>query len=163
MVVFLVEVHVLQYLASLLLPGLQVLWDQLIYPYIDGMMFVFAVARERGWDGVDAVYFDAPVSSEQVLHPERYLDRDEDVSAFSAEPDAYLATARGIVLDHGEPEPIVSAHLLKTFSAVRALRAAGHEPPALIPGLRRFFETPLPRRHVRRSARQALAFVAKEG
>ena len=93
----------------------------------------------------------------------RYLDRDEDVSAFSAEPDAYLATARGIVLDHGEPEPIVSAHLLKTFSAVRALRAAGHEPPALIPGLRRFFETPLPRRHVRRSARQALAFVAKEG
>ncbi len=55
----------------------EVLWDQLIYPYIDGMMFVFAVARERGWDGVDRVYFDAPVSSEQVLHPERYLNRDD--------------------------------------------------------------------------------------
>lgn len=55
----------------------EVLWDQLIYPYIDGMMFVFAIARERGWTGVDAVYADAPLSTEQVLHPERYLERDD--------------------------------------------------------------------------------------
>jgi hypothetical protein len=53
------------------------LWQSLVAPYTVGMRFVTTVARERQWSGVDAVYLDPPRSSEQVLHPERYLDRDE--------------------------------------------------------------------------------------
>lgn len=54
----------------------------LTYPYTAGLNFVSAVAGDRSYtETVDATYDDLPSSTEQVLHPERYLaaDRDEPV------------------------------------------------------------------------------------
>jgi hypothetical protein len=94
----------------------------------------------------------------------RYVDRRVDVSAFTVRhAEAFFEEANDVLLDHGQVEPIVSAHLLKTLTAAQELVRAGHCPPVLLSGVNRFFRTPLPRRHVRRTARQALAFVAKEG
>jgi hypothetical protein len=54
------------------------MWQQLVYPYTYGLSFVLAVGGEgRGWRAVDRIYFDPPHSTEQVLHPSRYLERDE--------------------------------------------------------------------------------------
>ena len=53
------------------------LWNSLLFPYAAGLPFVTAVAEARGWGGVLKVYADPPSSTEQVLHPERYLERDE--------------------------------------------------------------------------------------
>jgi hypothetical protein len=53
-------------------------WMQqsLIFPYLGGLGFVAAHRKDRSWAALDAVYRDPPDSTEQILHPERYLDRD---------------------------------------------------------------------------------------
>ena len=43
------------------------------YPYLSGAAFVSQLYASGGWDAVDAVYADLPASSEQVLHPAKYL------------------------------------------------------------------------------------------
>lgn len=49
----------------------------LIFPYVAGQPFVEALRGEGGWPAVNAAYRDLPASTEQVLHPEKYLERDE--------------------------------------------------------------------------------------
>jgi hypothetical protein len=48
------------------------------FPYVEGSNFVYTLWVDAGfrWDGVNAAYNDPPISSEQVMHPERYLVRD---------------------------------------------------------------------------------------
>ncbi len=46
------------------------------YPYLAGSKFVSQLYSSGGWDAVDAVYADLPASSEQVLHPAKYLSRE---------------------------------------------------------------------------------------
>jgi hypothetical protein len=50
--------------------------ETLAFPYNEGTEFV-TLLQERGWRAVDAAYADPPQSTEQILHPERYLERDE--------------------------------------------------------------------------------------
>lgn len=49
----------------------------LMFPYMTGCDFVNAHRRQGGWEAVNAIYTDLPVSSEQILHPERYWTGDE--------------------------------------------------------------------------------------
>ncbi len=49
-----------------------------MFPYIRGTVFVETLRKRGGWDAVNGLFRDPPVSSEQVLHPEKYLDRDRD-------------------------------------------------------------------------------------
>jgi len=79
--------------------------------------------------------------------------------------DAFYADCIRRIADHGEDRYILAAHLLKTFLAVREEVAAGL--PAeiesdVLAGLNRFLRSPIKRKHVRRTAHQALAFVAEE-
>ena len=46
------------------------------FPYVYGLEFV-TLLQEEGWPAVDAAFVDPPQSTEQVLHPEKYLSRDE--------------------------------------------------------------------------------------
>ena len=50
--------------------------ETFVFPYINGLDFVSRL-REAGWETVDAAYADPPQSTEQILHPEKYLSRDE--------------------------------------------------------------------------------------
>lgn len=43
-------------------------------PYSDGPTFVEARYDRGGWDAVDAAFESPPISTEQVIHPERYPD-----------------------------------------------------------------------------------------
>jgi hypothetical protein len=43
-----------------------------IFPYVQGSEFVRSLYLEGRWAGVDAAYQDLPLSTEQILHPERY-------------------------------------------------------------------------------------------
>ena len=52
----------------------------LVFPYISGQPFVERLFQDGGWDAVDAAYLDMPASTEQILHPDKYLDRDDPVS-----------------------------------------------------------------------------------
>jgi hypothetical protein len=67
----LTEAFVQQMTASGALPP--VLADSMAFPYLQGEKFVAAVHRHGGWEAVNALYDNPPVSSEQVIHPEKYL------------------------------------------------------------------------------------------
>ncbi|MCX5977512.1 MAG: hypothetical protein NTV33_12000 [Coprothermobacterota bacterium] len=47
--------------------------DALLFPYQGGFPFVQAVYQDGGWAAVDQAYAAPPLSSEQILHPEKYL------------------------------------------------------------------------------------------
>ncbi len=49
-----------------------VIRESLVFPYIEGMLFIAEHKRTGGWDAVNAIYHDPPLSTEQILHPERY-------------------------------------------------------------------------------------------
>lgn len=64
--------------------------ETLLFPYDQGATFVAEIYGEGGWDAVDAMYASPPVSTEQVLHPEKYLDDEEPVDVTLASPAAAL-------------------------------------------------------------------------
>jgi len=45
-----------------------------LFPYDQGYNFANYLYAEGGWDAIDAAYANPPVSTEQILHPERYPD-----------------------------------------------------------------------------------------
>jgi hypothetical protein len=49
-----------------------------MFPYMKGTIFVEVLRKRGGWDAVNDLFRDPPVSSEQVLHPEKYLGPDRD-------------------------------------------------------------------------------------
>ncbi len=53
--------------------------DTLAFQYQDGTRFVDRLLAHGGWAAVDRAHLDPPISSEQVLHPERYLAAARDV------------------------------------------------------------------------------------
>src|SRR6185437_11078509 len=85
--------------------------------------------------------------------------RVEDRAAFAERALARLS-------DHGEDRYILAAHLLKTYLAAENEVAAGLPADVeeiLLAAANRLLSAPLKRKHVRRTAHQALEFVALEG
>jgi hypothetical protein len=50
--------------------------SQLEFPYLAGATFVSQLWGSGDWQAVDDAYADPPASTEQVLHPEKYRDRE---------------------------------------------------------------------------------------
>jgi hypothetical protein len=66
-----------------------VLRDQLLQPYLVGRDFAQAVLKAGGWDALKQAWLKPPESTEQVLHPEKFLNREAPV---------------GVRLDHAPAE-----------------------------------------------------------
>lgn len=72
-------------LTGLLLGGLQagnltlppgipdIIASELLFPYTAGEAFVRALFRAGGWETVNAAFSSPPTTTEQILHPEKYL------------------------------------------------------------------------------------------
>lgn len=73
-----------------------VLKRQILFEYLDGMQFAGAVFRQGGTDALNAAYRNPPASSEQILHPEKYLKgNDAPVPVtFEADPPAFAGLKR---------------------------------------------------------------------
>lgn len=61
-------------------PVPRVLNEISLFPYTYGQDFVTFLHDEGGWQSVNDAYANPPVSTEHVLHPERYLSGDQPVS-----------------------------------------------------------------------------------
>ena len=48
--------------------------EDFLFPYVYGEAFVEYLFNTGGWEAINAAYRDVPVSTEQILHPERYPD-----------------------------------------------------------------------------------------
>jgi hypothetical protein len=53
--------------------------DLLVYPYTTGLTFVQATQLRDGWAGVDDLYRRMPVSTEQILHPDKYASNESPI------------------------------------------------------------------------------------
>jgi hypothetical protein len=53
--------------------------EALIFPYRAGFVFVAALRRRQPWSAVDAAFAKPPRSTEQIMHPERYLAGDQPI------------------------------------------------------------------------------------
>ncbi len=65
--------------------------ESLIAPYVDGLAFVSAQFELAGWSGVDLAYEQVPTTTEQILHPEAYLDGEGaiEVALVGEPPEGY--------------------------------------------------------------------------
>jgi len=97
----------------------------------------------------------------------RYVDYDQDVSQWAVgDAEAFFETAAAGLFDHGQFDYISSTHRLKVLMAVRDdVRNRPDAPwvPSVLAATNRYLGSPLKRKHVARTTRQALAFVAAEG
>ncbi len=47
---------------------------KVLFQYKVGASFVYRVLREKGWPGINLLYSSPPLSTAQMLHPEKYFD-----------------------------------------------------------------------------------------
>ena len=52
-----------------------ILSESLIFPYLKGLVFCARLTNEGGWEALDRAYKSPPLSTEQVLHPEKYIGK----------------------------------------------------------------------------------------
>jgi hypothetical protein len=50
-----------------------------LFPYQDGVAFVSRLLAQGGYEAVDAAFADPPASTEQILHPDLYVQREAPV------------------------------------------------------------------------------------
>jgi hypothetical protein len=53
--------------------------DILYFPYTQGVDFVITLGILTGFEPVDEAFLDPPTSSEQIMHPEKYMDSPRDM------------------------------------------------------------------------------------
>ena len=83
---------------SLLYREPAVIKHQLTMPYIHGLRFVSAVFNKKKWKGVNRIFLLPPTSSEQILHPEKYLKRENPVEVvIRYKPEGYRPVHSGVI------------------------------------------------------------------
>jgi hypothetical protein len=53
--------------------------DSLYFPYNEGVEFVIALGILTGFEPIDQAFLDPPSSTEQIMHPEKYMDSPRDM------------------------------------------------------------------------------------
>ncbi len=51
--------------------------SNLLFPYINGFTFIQQMRQSGGWEQVDRLLEQPPQSTEQILHPEKYMETEE--------------------------------------------------------------------------------------
>jgi len=94
-----------------------------------------------------------------------FVDRAQDGATWiPASSERFWSDVEARLFDHALRDYIFSVHLVKTAMAVRAETGQNRPGDAVLLGaLNRLLHSPLKQKHARRTAHQALAFVAKEG
>jgi hypothetical protein len=67
-----------------------VLKEGLQFPYFYGAGFVQAVMKKGGWARINEAYATLPASTEQVMHPEKFIDKEKPVKITPADLSAAL-------------------------------------------------------------------------
>jgi hypothetical protein len=67
----------------------------LLFPYDQGLNFVTSLYGQGGFDAIDAAFADPPTSTEQILHPEKYLAAERDNPQAVTLPDLTGALGAG--------------------------------------------------------------------
>jgi hypothetical protein len=96
------------------------------FPYREGRRFAAALFEAQGWDAVNRAYADLPRSTEQVLHPERYLAEEPDIPSDVFVPDLSGVLGTEWTLDVRDTlgEFVAGVYLEQTLTEQMAWQAA---------------------------------------
>ncbi len=96
-----------------------------------------------------------------------YIDFGQNVEKWSvSDSESFFKKSKSSILDHANPEFIVSAHLIKLITAVEEEYQRDPESiivPELLAATNRFLHSPFKRKHTLRTAYQSMEFVEREG
>jgi hypothetical protein len=99
--------------------------EPMLFPYTEGLRFVFRLYQSGGWAAVNRAYRDPPTSTEQVLHPDKYLgrrDRPQQVTVPDVRGSLGAGWGRGTVIGFGELDArlLLGTRLPQSTSAAAA-------------------------------------------
>jgi hypothetical protein len=60
--------------------------ESLVFPYVNGLKFVGQARATRAWKQIDAMYGKPPLSTEHIIHPEKYEAYEKPVEIKAAVP-----------------------------------------------------------------------------
>lgn len=85
--------------------------ETLLFPYDQGSLFVAAIQQDGGWDAVNAMFSNPPASTEQILHPEKYIDGEAPIEVTVEDPTAALGDGWTVLDDNVMGEFITDVFL----------------------------------------------------
>jgi tetratricopeptide (TPR) repeat protein len=101
-----------------------ILKDTLLFPYLKGPAFCLNLTRQSGqWQPLDAAFSRPPVSTEQILHPEKYPE-DTPVNVTLADIQADLPEGWAPVYTNTLGELQIQILLAPALPGIASLRAA---------------------------------------
>ncbi len=100
------------------------LFKLLAFPYQEGAVFVTAIHAGSGWSSVDAAYSNPPLSTEHILHPDKYLSGEQPVTVTLPDFAAGLASGWETIDEGVLGEFIIATYLENRLSDSRAANAA---------------------------------------
>lgn len=72
--------------------------QRFIMPNIEGLRFLTAIFTKKKWKGINDILVSPPDSSEQILHPEKYLKREKPISVtMQYQPEGYELFHSGVI------------------------------------------------------------------
>ena len=78
-----------------------ILSESLVFPYLRGLVFCASLTNRDGWPALDGAYREPPLSTEQVLHPEKYRDQPDPPTAIDLgrleAPEGWTELGRDVV------------------------------------------------------------------
>jgi hypothetical protein len=84
---------------------------RLLFPYREGSQFALWALKAKGWQGVNALYANPPLSTAQILHPEKYF------AQLEAPSDFFLAGLIRGIRDGTLVEQTIGEYLLRAMIA----------------------------------------------
>jgi hypothetical protein len=98
--------------------------ETLLFPYDAGSFFVMDMYQEGGWEAVDAMFAAPPTTTEQILHPEKYIDGEEAIPVTVPDLLPALGDEWSVIDDNSMGEFIIDVFLRNGGARNRVAREA---------------------------------------
>jgi hypothetical protein len=98
--------------------------SELAFPYEDGLNFVVNVYEDGGWEAINAAYENPPTTTEQVLHPDKYLAGEGALNVVLGDRGLAPSTKWETIWDTTLGEFYLREHLRAGLSRTQSARAA---------------------------------------
>jgi hypothetical protein len=93
--------------------------DLLVFPYVDGLTFVYQFSKRQPWSAMTTLYRDPPRSTAQILKPEKRLGQREDPIPITL-PDLGAIAPSAKVVNEDELGEFALGAVLGTYVGDRA-------------------------------------------
>lgn len=102
-------------------PG--IIADKFLFQYFEGVSFLSLLLAESGWIGINRLYASPPLSTEQVLHPEKYFYEPDPPTRVELNDLSLLYPSDWIAVGSNTLGEVMVRSLFKQFLSVEEAKA----------------------------------------